>query len=97
MRAYQKGSQALPEGSKGLSEGLEGLPEGLEGLPEGFEDLPEGPEGLLGGLRACYWGLSRGSQGQGDKWMDGISPHSTGLCPLSGPLPCLLLRLHNIK
>ena len=29
--------------------------------------------------------------------MDGIYPHSTGLRPLSGPLPCYPLRLHNIK
>ena len=27
----------------------------------------------------------------------GVSPHSAGLRPLSGPLPCYPLRLHNIK
>ena len=36
-------------------------------------------------------------KGQMDKWMDGISPHSTGLCPLSEPLPYYPLRLHNNK
>ena len=39
--------------------------------------LPEGPDGLPGG--------------PGGRWtdgrMDGISPHSTGLRPLSEPLP----------
>ena len=29
--------------------------------------------------------------------MDGISPHSAGLRPLSGPLLCYPLRLHNNK
>ena len=29
--------------------------------------------------------------------MDGISPHSTGLCPLLGPLPCYFLRLPKSK
>ena len=28
---------------------------------------------------------------------DRISPHSTGLSPLSGPLPCYVLRFHHIK
>ena len=32
-----------------------------------------------------------------DGWMDGISPHSTGLCPLLGPLPCYFLQNINIK
>ena len=46
-----------------------------EGLPGGPESLPEGPEGLPG------------AQGERmDGRTDGISPHSTGLCPLSGPL-----------
>ena len=75
-------------GLEGLSEGLEGLPEGPEGLPEGREGLPEGPEGLSG----RYQG-----QGGTDLRKYGIFPHSTGLCPLSGPLPCYFLRLHNIK
>ena len=34
---------------------------------------------------------------QMDGWTYGISPHSTGLCPLSGPLPCYVLRFHHIK
>ena len=34
--------------------------------------------------------------------MDGLrdersSPHSRGVCPLLGPLPCYPLRLHHIK
>ena len=53
--------------------GSEGLQEGSEGLSEGSEE----------------------AQGWTDVWMDvrtdvrtdGISPHPTGLCPLSGPLP----------
>ena len=71
-------TEGLPEEPEGLPEGPEGLPEVPEGLPEGPEGLPEGPESLPGG-----WG--------GDGWTDGrtdrISPHSTGLRPLSGPLP----------
>ena len=48
-----------------------------------------------------------GSEGQTEGggwtggWMegrtDGISPQSTGLCPLSGSLPCYPLRFHDIK
>ena len=49
----------------------EGWLEGPEGQPAGSEGQPEG--------------------GRTDVRMDGrtygISPHSTGLCPLSGPLP----------
>ena len=63
--------EGLPERSEGLLEGSEGLSEGSEGLPEGSEGLLGGP---VGGGR---------TYGQ----TDGISPHSTGLRPLSGPLP----------
>ena len=35
--------------------------------------------------------------GRTDGWTDRISPHSTGHCPLSGPLPSYFLRLGNIK
>ena len=72
-----------------MPEGPAGLPEGPEGLPEGPEGLPEGPEGLFG--------ESQGQGGDGrtdvrtygrtDGRTYGISPHSTGLRPLSGPLP----------
>ena len=73
-----EGSDGLSEGPEGLSEGSEGLPEGPEGLPEG----PEGPEGLPEGPEEAQGGTDVRTYGR----TDGISPHSTGLCPLSGPL-----------
>ena len=77
-------SEGLPEGPRGLLEGPEGLLEGSKGHPERPEGLPEGPEGLPEGSEAALGGQTYGWT---DGWMDGISPHSTGLCPLSGPLP----------
>ena len=59
--------------------GSKGQLVGSEGLPEGFEGQQEGSEGQLGGdvwTDVCTYGQ-----------MYRISPHSTGLCPLSGPLP----------
>ena len=50
--------------------------EGSEGLPDGPEGLSEEPEGLPGG-----------QGGRTDERTNGISSHSTGLRPLSGPLP----------
>ena len=76
------------KGSEGHLVGSEALPERFEALLERFEALPEGSEGLSGGP---------GGDGRTDVRTDGISPHSTGLCPLSGPLPCYLLRLYDIK
>ena len=44
------------------------------------------------GLRPSWLGLRPGWIAQREEWtdrrMNGKSPHSTGLCPLSGPLPC---------
>ena len=34
------------------------------------------------------WMAQRGGDRRTDGRTDGKSPHSTGLCPLSGPLPC---------
>ena len=41
----------------------------------------------------------RGGQtdGRTDKQMDGKSPHSTGILPLSGPLPCFLSQKPSKK
>ena len=79
-----EGSEGLSKVSEGLSEGSEGLSEGSEGLPEG----PEGPEGLPEGPEEAWGGRT---YGRTDVRLyirtDGISPHSTGLRPLSGPLP----------
>ena len=60
-------------------------PSGSEGQPAGSEGQPAGSEGQPEG------------GGWMDGWTNGISPHSTGLCPLSGPLPCCPLRLQHIK
>ena len=61
----------------------------------------------LRGLRTSWRGLGasqqglrasqRGADGRTGGRTDGISPHSTGLRPLSGPLPCYVLRFHHIK
>ena len=62
------------EGSKGQpewSERFEGQLEGSGGKPAGPEDQPEGEQ----------------MNGRTDGRTYGISPHSTGLRPLSGPLP----------
>ena len=48
-----------------------------EGLPEGSEGLPGGGGGQM----------DEQTNGQTDGQTDGISPHSTGLRPLLGPLP----------
>ena len=66
--------------------------------------VPEWPKGLRlcqRGLRDCQEGLRAWGMGkQMDGWMDGqmagISPHSTGLFPLSGPLP-KKENLHLVK
>ena len=86
-----KGLEGLSEGFEGLPEGPEALPEGPEGLPEGPEGLPEGPKGLPGGL----------GDGRLDGWTyrrtDGISPPSTGIYPLSGPLPKKVKLLRHLQ
>ena len=56
--------------------------QGSGGQPAGSEDQPEGGQ----------------MDGRTGRWMaDTISPHSTGLCPLLGPLPYYPLQLHHIK
>ena len=65
--------------------GSEGLPERFVALPEGSEGLQEGSEGLSGGQGG---GRTYGQMyGCTDGRTDRISPHSTGLHPLLGPLP----------
>ena len=58
-------------------------------------------------IRNCDWssdvcssdlGWTDGrTDGRADGRTYGISPHSTGLRPLLGPLPCYVLRFHHIK
>ena len=58
------------------SSDLAGRPSDLAGRPSNLAWSWLGdPQGLLGGKERMYG------------WMDGKSPHSTGLCPLPGPLP----------
>ena len=59
------------KGSQGQLKGSEGQPAGLEGQPAGSEGQPEG-----GCTDVCTYGRTYR-----------ISPHSTGLRPLSGPVP----------
>ena len=73
------------EGSEGWLEEPEGQPAGSEGQPAESESQPEG-----GRTDGRMYGRMYGR-------MDGISPHSTGLRPLSGPLPCYVLRFHHIR
>ena len=70
-------------GEEGQLEGTEGQPEGFEGQPEGFEGLLRGSEGLSDGSEGQLRVVDRPIGG----CADGISAHSSGLCPLSGPLP----------
>ena len=88
LRAWQTGLRAC---ARGLSACQNGLPEGPEGLPKGPERLPEGPEGLPERPEEA------GGDGRTDGRTYGISPHSTGLRPLSEPLPCYVLQFHHIK
>ena len=77
----QRGLRVCQRGL-GAARGAWGLPERSEGLPEGPEGLPEGPEEAGGDGRT--YGRT---DGRTDVRTYGISPHSTGLRPLSGPLP----------
>ena len=90
-----KGHEGLSEGFEGLPEGPEAVPEGPEGLPEGPKGMPEGPKGLPGGLgdgRSDGWTYRRT-----DGRTDGISPPSTGIYPLSGPLPKKVKLLRHLQ
>ena len=75
----------------GWLERSEGWLEGSEGQPAGSEGQLEGSGGQPGG--------SEGQPERGRTYVRtyGISPHSTGLRPLLGPLPCYLLQLHHIR
>ena len=64
-------SEGWLEGSESQLEGSQGQPAGSEGQPAGTEGQPEGG-----------W-----TDGRTDKWTNRISPHFTGLRPLSRPLP----------
>ena len=55
----------------------------MRGQLEGSEGLLKGCEGQQEGSK----GHPAGSEGKGDKWTNRISLHSTGLCPLLGPVP----------
>ena len=73
-----------------------GRPPGPSGRPSDPSSRPSDPSSwpldpLVG------WETDRQMDGQMDRWMDGVSPQSTGLCLILGPLPCYPLRLHNIK
>ena len=77
---------------RGLGAGWRGLRAGWRGLRAGWRGLRASQQGLRAsrqGLRASRQGLrtSQRGDGQTDGRTFGISPHSTGLCPLSGPLP----------
>ena len=48
-----------------------------------------GPQAWLAGLKAWLDGPGERTDERMDGRTDGKSPHSTGLRPLSGPLPCL--------
>ena len=89
----------------GWTSGLAGWASGLAGWASGLAGWASGLAGWaqawLAGLRPGWlslrpgWMAQRGEQMDGrtnvrtNVRMDGKSPHSTGLCPLSGLLPCL--------
>ena len=82
-----EGPEGLPEGPEVLSEESKGQSEGPKGLPEGLQGLPEGPEGLPGAQGGTYKQADIRTYRWKDRWAYGISQHSTGPRPLSGPLP----------
>ena len=74
--------------------------------PAGPRTPQNDPQGLMAnqqGLRISQYGSESQpkkdgqTDGQTDRQTYGISPHFTGLCPLSGPLPCYSLQLHHIN
>ena len=85
---------------KGSDSSWRGQRASWRGLRSSWRFLRASQRGLRAyqrGLRACQEGWGGRMDRQTDVRTDGISPHSTGVCPLSGPLPCYLLRLCNLK
>ena len=81
----------------GLRPSQPGLRLSLPCLRPSQPDLrPSQPDSQASGFRPGWLGLrlSRMTQrgewtdGQTDRWTNGKSPHSKGLCPILGPLPC---------
>ena len=77
---------------------------GLRACERGLRACQRGQGACKRSLRACQEareGMNRRTDGCTDRrtdgWMDGISPHSTRLCPLLESLPCYSLKLQNIK
>lgn len=77
--------------SGGVAGALGSLAEALIGLIGALAGLAGALGYLAGPWEACLgpWeaGLERRGDGRTNVQMDGISPHSTELCPLRGPLP----------
>ena len=59
--------------------------------------MPAGRAPKPGGRPLEQAGRPQGGDGRTDERTDGISPHSTGLRPLPGPLPKKLLLYDALK
>ena len=70
------------EASEGLMEGSMAWPEGSEGQPVGSKGQPKGRTYGCTDVRTYVCMVV-----QTYRRTDGISPHSTGVCPLLRPLP----------
>ena len=76
-----------------LWQALRPLWQALTPLGQALRPLRQALRPLWQALRPLWQALnSHRMDRQTDVWTCGISPHSTGLCPLSGPLPCYLLE-----
>ena len=86
---------AIRPGLRPSQPGLRPSQPGLRPSQTGLR--PSQPASQVSGFRDGWLGLRPGWMAQRGERTDGLtnertngkSPHSTGLCPLSGPLPCL--------
>ena len=91
--AQLEGSEAQLERFEAQLERFEGQLVGSGGQLEGSEVQLEGLEAQLEGSEAQLEGFDGQPRGgQINRQFDGKSPHSTGFCPLSRPLPKKCLK-----
>ena len=87
LRACWRGLRACWRGLRACWRGLRAGWRGLRASQQGLRASWRGLGASQHGLRASQRGAGGRMDGRADGRTDGISPHSTGLCPLSGPLP----------
>ena len=88
LRACQRGLRAFCRGLMACFRGLRASQRDLRASQRGLRASQRGLGACHRGLRACQEAGGDGrTYGRTDLRMYGISPHSTGFCPLLGPLP----------